>query len=98
MATPSAVPQFEYPAVHVRIERIVRVEITVPRECVDGVSFTLMGRRARVEAEEVHGNVHTMHVEMAVADLVGFETELRVRTQGRATYHTPGINRDATRS
>jgi hypothetical protein len=98
MATPQAVPRFDYPDTHTDVEPTVRIEISVPRECVDGVSFTLMGRRARVEAEEVHGTTHIMHVEMAVGDMVGFASELRVRTQGRASYHTPGINRDRTRS
>ena len=88
MATPQAVSRFDDLDVHVHVEPLVRVEITVPRECVDGVSFTLMGRRARVEAEEVHGSIHIMHVEIAAADMVGFASELRVRTQGRADHRT----------
>ena len=88
MAPPQAVPRFDYPDTDVRIEATVRLEITVPRECVDGVSFTLMGRRARVEAEEVRGLTHIVHVKIVAADMVGLATELRVRTQGRATCQT----------
>jgi elongation factor G len=75
------------------MEPVMRVEITVPRECVDGVSFTLMGRRARIEAEEVHGGTHTIHLQIAMADMIGFAAELRLRTQGRAAY-TSRADRD----
>ncbi len=70
----------------VLIELKMRVEIAAPRECVDGVLFTLMGRRADVLSEEDRGGTCIILAQVPVAEMVGYESELRVRTQGRATY------------
>jgi elongation factor G len=80
----------------VLIEPKMRVETTVPRECVDGVLFTLMGRRADVLSEENRGATCIVLAHVPAVEMVGYASELRVRTQGRATYtahQIPGINR-----
>ena len=68
------------------VEPLMHVQITVPQECVDGVLFTLMGRRADIRSEEVRNGVHIIHALVPLTEMTGYASELRVRTQGRATY------------
>jgi translation elongation factor EF-G len=68
------------------LEPVMHLEIAAPRDCVDGVLFTLMGRRAHIQSEDDLGSTHVIHAHVPMAEMIGYATELRLRTQGRATY------------
>jgi elongation factor G len=46
----------------------------------------LSSRRGRVEGMEQRGNAHVVRAQVPLAEMFGYATDLRSRTQGRATY------------
>ena len=46
----------------------------------------LSARRGKVEGMEQRGNSHIVRAQVPLSDMFGYATDLRSRTQGRATY------------
>jgi elongation factor G len=46
----------------------------------------ISARRGRMEGMEQLGNVHVVRAQVPLAEMFGYATDLRSRTQGRATY------------
>jgi elongation factor G len=46
----------------------------------------LSSRRGKVEGMEQRGNSHIVRAQVPLSDMFGYATDLRSRTQGRATY------------
>ncbi|MGB9825930.1 MAG: elongation factor G, partial [Desulfofundulus sp.] len=46
----------------------------------------LNARRGRIEEMERRGNAQVIHAYVPLAEMFGYATELRSRTQGRGTY------------
>jgi elongation factor G len=46
----------------------------------------LSSRRGKVEGMEQRGNSHVVKAQVPLAEMFGYSTDLRSRTQGRATY------------
>jgi elongation factor G len=46
----------------------------------------LSSRRGRVEGMEQRGNAQVVRAQVPLAEMFGYATDLRSRTQGRATY------------
>jgi elongation factor G len=70
----------------VLLEPIMAVEIVVPEEYMGDVIGDLNGRRGRVQSMDARGNAQVVKALVPLATMFGYATELRSRTQGRATF------------
>ena len=70
----------------VLLEPIMSVEVVTPEDYMGDVIGDLSSRRGRVEGMEQKGNSQAIKALVPLADMFGYATDLRSRTQGRATY------------
>ncbi len=70
----------------VLLEPIMAVEVVTPDEYMGDVIGDLNSRRGRVEGMESNGNVQQIRAQVPLSEMFGYSTDLRSRTQGRATY------------
>jgi elongation factor G len=68
------------------LEPIMAVEVVTPEDYMGDVIGDLSARRGRVEGMEQRGTSHVVRAQVPLADMFGYATDLRSRTQGRATY------------
>ncbi|KDN17355.1 elongation factor G [Amycolatopsis rifamycinica] len=68
------------------LEPVAEVSVTVPPEAVGGVLGDLAARRGRVAGSEVRPGTAVVTATVPVAELFGYATRLRSRTQGRGTF------------
>ncbi|MFF4752055.1 elongation factor G [Streptomyces sp. NPDC001270] len=75
----------------VLLEPVAEVTVTVPEDAVGGVLGDLAARRGRVTATTARGGTAVLTATVPLAELFGYATRLRSRTQGRGTFTTrPG--------
>ncbi|MER7706638.1 elongation factor G [Kitasatospora sp. NPDC097605] len=72
----------------VLLEPVAEVTVTVPQEAVGGVLGDLAARRGRVQGSDPRGGTAVVTAVVPVAELFGYATALRSRTQGRGTFTT----------
>src|SRR5271156_364424 len=70
----------------VLLEPVMAVEVTTPEDYMGDGTGDLPARRGRVEGMEQRGNSHIVRAQVPLSDMFGYATDLRSRTQGRATY------------
>ncbi|MEU2280387.1 elongation factor G [Streptomyces sp. NPDC013178] len=70
----------------VLLEPVVEVTVTVPEDAVGGVLGDLAARRGRVTDSAVRGGAAVVTATVPLAELFGYATRLRSRTQGRGTF------------
>jgi elongation factor G len=70
----------------VLLEPIMAVEVVTPEDYMGDVIGDLSSRRGRVEGMEAVGSNQVIKASVPLADMFGYATDLRSRTQGRATY------------
>jgi elongation factor G len=70
----------------VLLEPIMAVEVVTPEDYMGDVIGDLSSRRGKVEGMEQRGNSHVVRSQVPLAEMFGYATDLRSRTQGRATY------------
>jgi elongation factor G len=70
----------------VLLEPIFDVEVVTPEEYMGDVIGDLSGRRGRIESMDQRGSDRIVKAQVPLAEMFGYATELRSRTQGRATY------------
>jgi elongation factor G len=70
----------------VLLEPVMRVEVVVPEEYMGDVMGDLNSRRGRIQSMEAHGSTQIISARVPLSEMFGYATELRSRTQGRATY------------
>ena len=70
----------------VLLEPIMAVEVVTPEDYMGDVIGDLSSRRGRVEGMEQRGTSHVVRRQVPLAEMFGYATDLRSRTQGRATY------------
>jgi elongation factor G len=68
------------------LEPIFDVEVVTPEEYMGDVIGDLSGRRGRIEQMDQRGSDRIVKAQVPLAEMFGYATELRSRTQGRATY------------
>jgi elongation factor G len=68
------------------LEPMMAVEVVTPEEYMGDVIGDLSARRAKVEAMEQRGNARVVKALAPLAEMFGYATDLRSRTQGRANY------------
>jgi elongation factor G len=70
----------------VLLEPVMKVEVVVPEEFMGDVLGDLNSRRGRIEGLEKRGSTQIIRSTVPLAEMFGYATELRSRTQGRASY------------
>lgn len=70
----------------VLLEPVMKVEIVVPEEYMGDVIGDLNSRRGRVEGLETRANAQIVKGFVPLSMMFGYATDLRSKTQGRATY------------
>jgi elongation factor G len=70
----------------VLLEPLMSVEVIVPREFSGSVIGDLNLRRGRIEGIEDRAGSGVIHATVPLAEMVGYATDLRSVTLGRATY------------
>ena len=68
------------------LEPVFDVEVVTPEEYMGDVIGDLSGRRGRIESMDQRGSDRIVKAQVPLAEMFGYATELRSRTQGRATY------------
>ncbi len=68
------------------LEPIMGVEVVTPEDYMGDVIGDLSARRGRVEGMEQRGSSQVIRAQVPLSDMFGYATDLRSRTQGRATY------------
>ncbi|MGW3659196.1 elongation factor G [Streptomyces sp. NPDC005151] len=74
--------------VMVLLEPVVEVTVTVPDDAVGGVLGDLAARRGRVSGSVARVGTAVITAAVPLAELFGYATRLRSRTQGRGTFTT----------
>jgi elongation factor G len=72
----------------VLLEPVMEFEVTTPEEFLGDVMGDVTARRGRIEHIDERAGQKTVRVLVPLAELFGYATELRSRTQGRAA-HSP---------
>jgi elongation factor G len=62
------------------------VEVVMPEEFMGEVIGDLNGRRGKINGMEQRGNAKVVKAHVPLAEMFGYATNLRSKTQGRATY------------
>ena len=70
----------------VLLEPVMKVEVTVPEEYMGDVMGDINSRRGRIEGMEPRMGVQVIKAVVPLAEMFGYATDLRSRTQGRGTY------------
>ncbi len=70
----------------VLLEPVMRVEVVVPKDYLGDVMGDLASRRGRIQSQEDRGGTQIISARVPLSDMFGYATDLRSRTQGRATY------------
>ncbi|MBF7084660.1 elongation factor G [Desulfallas sp. Bu1-1] len=70
----------------VLLEPVMKVEVVVMEEYMGDVIGDINARRGRIEEMEPRGMNQVIHGFVPLAEMFGYATELRSRTQGRGTY------------
>jgi elongation factor G len=68
------------------LEPIMAVEVVMPEEYMGDVIGDLSARRGKIEGMEQRGTSQVVRAQVPLAEMFGYATDLRSRTQGRATY------------
>jgi elongation factor G len=78
------------------LEPIMKVDVTVPEEYMGDVMGDINGRRGRIEGMEARFGAQIIHCYVPLAEMFGYSTDLRSKTQGRATYSMEMDHYEAT--
>ncbi len=70
----------------VLLEPIMAVEVVTPDDYMGDVIGDLSARRGRVEGMDQVGNNQVIRAQVPLSEMFGYATDLRSKTQGRATY------------
>jgi elongation factor G len=70
----------------VLLEPVMRVEVVVPKEYMGDVMGNLSSRRGQIQSQEDRGGSQIIQARVPLSEMFGYATDLRSRTQGRATY------------
>ncbi len=68
------------------LEPIMKVEVTMPEEYMGDIIGDINSRRGRIEGMEDIGGGKMVKAYVPLAEMFGYSTDLRSRTQGRGNY------------
>ena len=70
----------------VLLEPVFKVEVVVPEDYMGEVMGNVSSRRGRIEGMEGRNGLQAIRAVVPLAEMFGYATDLRSRTQGRGTY------------
>ncbi|VAX33954.1 Translation elongation factor G [hydrothermal vent metagenome] len=70
----------------VLLEPVMAVEVITPEEYMGDVIGDLNSRRGKMQNMEKRGNAQVIKAHVPLSEMFGYATDLRSKTQGRATY------------
>ena len=70
----------------VLLEPVMRVDVTVPEDYMGDVIGDLNSRRGQIDGMEARSGAQVIHSFVPLAEMFGYATDLRSRTQGRGVY------------
>jgi len=70
----------------VLLEPVMSVEVVTPEAFMGDVIGDLNSRRGKIQGMNPRGGVQVITAQVPLAEMFGYATDLRSRTQGRATY------------
>ena len=70
----------------VLLEPVMKVEVVVPKDYMGDVMGDIASRRGRIRSQEDCGGTQIINARVPLSEMFGYATDLRSRTQGRATY------------
>jgi elongation factor G len=90
----------------VLLEPVMRVEVVAPKEYIGGVIGNLSSRRGQIQSHAPSDGAQIVQALVPMSEMLGYGSDLRSRTRGRATYSLhfdryqqvridPNINDDA---
>jgi elongation factor G len=68
------------------LEPVMAVEVVTPEDFMGDVVGDLSSRRGRVEGVDMRGNARVVRAMVPLAEMFGYATDMRSRTQGRAAF------------
>ena len=68
------------------LEPVMKVEVVVPEDFMGDVLGDLSARRGHIAGMEKRGSTQIIRATVPLAEMFGYATDLRSRTQGRASY------------
>jgi elongation factor G len=68
------------------LEPIMSLEVVTPEDFMGDVIGDISRRRGRINGQEPRGNTQVINGVVPLAEMFGYATDLRSRTQGRATF------------
>ena len=79
----------------VLLEPVMSVEIVAPSEYMGDVIGNITSRRGKIVSIESRPGLEAINAEVPLAEMFGYATDLRSKTQGRATYSMHFLNYSA---
>ena len=73
-------------AVPTLLEPIMQVTVTAPEEYVGDVMGDINSRRGQITGNDMNNGIATVECNVPLSTMFGYATDLRSKTQGRATY------------
>ena len=70
----------------VLLEPVMAIEVVVPEEYMGDVLADISTRRGRIEGMDLRGSTQVIKGCVPLAEMFGYATDLRSRTQGRGSY------------
>ena len=68
------------------LEPLMAVEVVTPEQYMGDVIGDLNSRRGKIHGMTQRGNAQVIDADVPLAEMFGYSTDLRSKTQGRATY------------
>jgi elongation factor G len=68
------------------MEPVMAVEVVTPENYMGDVIGDLNSRRGKINGMTQRGNAQVIDADVPLAAMFGYSTDLRSKTQGRATY------------
>ena len=68
------------------LEPIMKVVIEIPDEYIGNVIGDIIGKRGKIESQEIQARFHRVTAFVPLANMFGYATSLRSNTQGRGNY------------
>ncbi len=70
----------------VLLEPVMKVEVLVPQEFMGDIIGDLNGRRGKIHGMKARAGSQVVDAAVPLSEMFGYSTDLRSKTQGRATY------------
>ena len=70
----------------VLLEPMMKVEVEVPEDFIGNVIGDLNSRRGQIEGQETEGGIAKVSVKVPLAEMFGYATDIRSKTQGRGIF------------